>query len=144
MGRDWSSFGWGFTLRSPRIVIGILLVVLCAGNLIETFRRSAIPLRLGGAVDTIEVRREKHPGVDDVYLLWMQGRGIHVDAEVAKELRQGDRISKSPWSAALHTPRGITYLEVSKDFRGMVGAMLVVGLVGTWLLIRRRAPQKSP
>lgn len=131
-------------MRSPRGVIGILLVALCFGNLVETFRRSTIPLRLEGQVDAVEVRREKHPGLDDVHLLWIKGRGIHVDARVAEHLRQGDRISKSRWSSVLQTPRGPVTIRISKDFRGMVGTMWIVGWMGIWLLSRRKGPKKVP
>lgn len=120
-------------------MIGGLVVVLCFGNLAETLRRSAIPTRLDGTVSALEIRREKHPGLDDVHLLWMKGRAIHVDAQVAKVLRQGDRIVKPAWSNKLNTPRGQITLQVSEDFKGMMLMMPLIVLISAWLL-RKQNP----
>lgn len=127
-------------MPSPRGVLALLLAVLCLGNLAVTFRRSLIPLRLDGTISTMEVRREKHPGVDDVHLIWVNRRSYHVDAVIAAALREGDRITKGMWGRTLQTPRGTIHLTVSQDCRGMLVVMPLLGFIGGWVL---RRPKNS-
>lgn len=124
--------------------MGGLMFVLCLGNVAETFRRSTIPFQLTGTVDALEIRREKHPGLDDVYLLWMKGHAIQVDAEVAKALQRGDHIAKPAWSNKLNTPRGQIALRVSEDFKGMLLTMPLIVLMGTWLLRKQKRYNATP
>jgi hypothetical protein len=114
-----------------------LLALLAVGNLWATFHRSGIPVGLAGRVERIEVRREKHPGLDDVHLVTVAGQVIHLDAEVAALLQVGDEVRKSGWSASLTTPSGTFRLTPSRDFWRMLRAMpLLFG--GALLLLRGR------
>lgn len=107
--------------------------------------RSAVPLSFDGPVEKIEVRREKHPGLDDVHLVTIGGRTLHVDAGVAGTLREGDRASKHAWSWRLSTPRGEVTLGLSNDARGMLVAMpLLVLLSCVGLFFGCRPSAKQP
>ncbi len=113
----------------PRFLLLALCGGLALGNLWTTFCRSGIPVGLSGVVESVEVRREKHPGLDDVWLVRVGGREVHLDAEVASLVRLGDGLRKPAWSAELVTPRGTFGVSVSKDFRRMAVAMpLLIGL----------------
>ncbi|MEZ6010222.1 MAG: hypothetical protein R3F05_21005 [Planctomycetota bacterium] len=117
-------------MRSPRVHLLILAVLLAAGNVAWTFMRSGVPFSLEGTVERIEVRREKHPGLDDVHLVTIGGQTLHVDADVAGALREGDRVSKQAWSWSLSTPREQVRLGLSNDARGMLVAMPLLVLLG--------------
>jgi hypothetical protein len=127
-------------LLSPRRTIGALLVALCLGNLVVTLSRSLIPLGVDGVVSSLEVRHEKHPGLDDVHLLWMGNRARQIDAEIATSLRSGDRIHKKAWARSLQTPRGALPLAPSRDFKGMLMVMPLLILLAGWVL---RIPSKN-
>ena len=129
-------------MRSPRTYLIALVLVLAAGNFWATFHRSGIPVGLSGRVERVEVRHEKHPGRDDVHLVTVAGCEVHLDADVASLVREGDDISKSAWSTQLTTPRGTQELGVSKDFQRMTIAMpLMIGL--GLLLLRRRGRSEA-
>jgi len=104
---------------------------------VETTNRSAIPQQLDGTITQIEVLAEKRPGVDDVYMVWLDQRRIHLDPELAKQLREGDPISKTRWAKQLQTPRGTVSLKLSRDFWGMVWTLPLIGWVGLWLFRRK-------
>ena len=115
----------------------LLLVAFCLLNLVETLSRSTIPLGLDGVVTRTELRREKRTGVDDVYLLWIDGRMREVDRSLFARLQVGDQVSKGAWERTLRTPRGVVPLAPSRDFWGMVFAMPLLGVAGIWLALRR-------
>jgi hypothetical protein len=52
------------------LVAVVLFAALAAWSLAV---RSTIPMALDGAVTGIEIRQEKHPGVDDVWLVAIDG-----------------------------------------------------------------------
>jgi hypothetical protein len=113
-------------------VIGVALAI---GNGYETLRRSTIPLAVDGRVESLEVRREKHPGVDDVHLLVVGGRTIHVDAAVARAVERGAELHKDAWSATLRVDAAPRRLSPSRDTTGMMVVMPVVLLVLGALLL---------
>lgn len=128
-------------MRSPRTYLLALVVLLALGNLWSTFHRSGIPAALTGRVGRIEVRPEKHPGLDDVHLVTVSGDETHLDSESAALLRDGDDIRKDSWSAELTTPRGTSRLRLSRDFWRMLLAMpLLIGLAVALLRWRSGAP----
>lgn len=94
--------GWG----RPGLVIVALAFGLALVNLTVTLHRSMIPVSVDGRITDMELRREKHPGVDDVHLLHVDGRRLHVDAAVAEALRPGLRMEKEVFSTTLETSRG--------------------------------------
>ena len=125
-------------MRSPSSWLLAVAVVLAAGNLWATFRRSGIPLALDGRVERIDVRQEKHPGVDDVPIVTIAGREIHLDPKVAAQIRKGDTLSKAAWSAELATPRGTVQLSTSRDFRRMLIAMPLLVVLAVSVRGRRK------
>ena len=131
-------------MRSPSAYLFALAALLALGNLWFTFHRSGIPVSLTGTVERVEVRQEKHPGLDDVHLVTISGREIHLDAEVASLVEPGDEIQKGQWSTSLTTSRATRGIRPSKDFWRMVLAMpLLVGLAALLLGYRFRARQRT-
>lgn len=124
-------------MRSPNALLLLLLVACCVGNLWTTFQRSGIPLAVEGVVQQIEVRAEKHAGVDDVHLVTIGGATWHLDAAIATRLQVGDRVAKSAFSTRLEVGDRVLQLHPDCDFWRMLVALPVV-LVGGWLLLRRR------
>lgn len=107
--------------------------------------RSAIPLTLDGTVTQVEVREEKHPGVDDVWMVYIEGDPRHLDAELAADLAVGDRISKDRWETTLVVNDTTRSLALSEDARAMLGvaplSVLLATLLavpGRWFTTRRR------
>lgn len=88
--------------RLPVLVLvltGVLLVVLGAWTFVA---RSALPLALDGTVTAVEVRHEKHPGVDDVWMVTLDDAGPrHLDRDVARLLARGAVVEKAAWSSNL-------------------------------------------
>ncbi|MGE0758899.1 MAG: hypothetical protein AB7F89_08385 [Pirellulaceae bacterium] len=100
---------------------------LVAGNLWYSAARSLIPLALADEVRDVEVRREKHPGRDDVHLLTLRdGRVMHIDQAVATKVFIGSQLAKEAWSHELRVDDGEVALSWSDDFRGMRVAMPLV------------------
>lgn len=104
----------------------VLAVGLAAGNYWTATHRSMIPLSLTGMVTKTEHRFEKHPGQDDVYLIWIDEVDYQVDRDLFEEVAVGDTVSKSAWSQqVLVSGRSVT-LGYSKDWSGMRYAMPLV------------------
>lgn len=81
------------------VLTGVLFAALAAWSLVE---RSTIPTALQGTVTNVELRHEKHPGVDDVWLVSVDGAALrHVDSDVAALLEEGDRVQKAAWDRTL-------------------------------------------
>ena len=105
-------------------VLLALAIALAAGNVWFAGARSTIPLALKGEVIRKEVRHEKHPPRDDVWLLDLGSRSfIQVDKEVFDRVAIGDRLSKVRWSWTLMRNGQPISLEWSADARGMFWAM---------------------
>ena len=112
------------------LALGLLFVALCIGNLMITADRSLIPRSLDAAVLHTEIKREKHPGLDDVHFLKLSdGQTLHVDKTLAEQLEVGMRIRKVAWQRELIAGEGKILLEYSNDFRGMLWAMPLCILV---------------
>jgi hypothetical protein len=119
----------------------LLVAMLAAANAWVTLDRSTITRAFEGTIERLEVRSEKHAGVDDVHLLHLDGeRILHVDAAVAERLRVGDHVSKRAWSSELRTSRGTVRVPTSRDFRRMVLLMplFVLATIGLAIAGRRR------
>ena len=129
-------------MRSPKFLLAVIVLSLCAGNLWFTLVRSTIPLNLDGRVESIDILTEKHPGLDDVYIARVGDKSIHIDEAVARNLREGDSIRKDAWSERIKNttdPKRSIELSTSEDFRGMLAVMpTVVVIVGVILIARRQ------
>ncbi len=113
----------------------VIFVALAAGNFLITAQRSLIPLDLDAEVLGLEMRREKHPGKDDVYLVSLSGLGtIQIDKEIAIQLKVGQQIQKERWARQLYLNGRVIPLEYSKDFLGMSKAMPLCILVAMGVL----------
>ena len=134
-------------MRSPRLALVVIAAALCLGNLIFSLLRSTIPIGLDGTVDNVEFLTSKNPGIDDIYVLSVDGNHIHVDKDVARLLRRGARISKDPWSTELTIGEGdsggVIQLRPSSDFTGMLVTTPVVILVLLILLRQTKGASAS-
>lgn len=90
--------------------------------------RSLIPRSLHATVTAVEVRHEKHPGIDDVWLLHLDGEPVHVDARTAQRLSEGSRVRKEAWQESLTVDGEARPLELSDDARAMLKVMPVIVL----------------
>lgn len=120
-----------------------LLIVLCATNLVVTLVRSTIPISIEGRLEDIEFLTEENPGIDDIYVLHIDDRQVHVDRAVAKQLASGVHVSKDAWSNDLTVGRfqNARTVEVgpSDDFIGMLFVMPVTAMALAILLFSRRS-----
>lgn len=125
-------------MRSSRLSILALVVLLALANIAVTIRRSTIPLSLRGGVSDIQRRFEKHPGIDTVYLITVDGDTMQIDKELALRLDEGDGIEKRAWSTEMEVNGHRVTLDTSTDFDRMLVAMPILALVTLWLLFGRR------
>ncbi len=101
-----------------------LAALLAVANIWYTAARSTIPLALDTTVLNKEVRREKHAGKDDVFLLELEGLGqIQVDREVYENTAIGETLRKESHSMELRHGDKAVILQWSRDYQGMLAAM---------------------
>jgi hypothetical protein len=101
-----------------------IATLLAAGNIWCAAARSLIPLALNDRVDRIELRREKHPGKDDVYLIALHGGSVlQIDQPVAEAMAIGSSVKKDAWSRTIQVDSRVVDLSWSADFQGMIKAM---------------------
>lgn len=109
------------------VLTGVVFAALAAWTL---FARSTIPVEFDGVVTSIELRHEKHPGVDDVWMVAVDdGRARHVDRDVAALVKEGDTISKRAWDRALMVNGDAHEVSVSDDARAMFGLAPALGIL---------------
>ena len=123
-------------MRFTKAALLALALLFSAMGLATAARRSLIPTAVHGRVTNIEVRREKHPGRDDVYLVAVEGRSRVVDRPVAEVVATGDQVDKDRWDARLQTSRGSRPLRYSDDVRGLLATLPVVLAAVLWLLCK--------
>lgn len=121
------------TAAAALALTGLLFAALAAWTM---GARSTIPTALHGTVTGVEVREEKHPGVDDVWMVYVDdARPTHVDAAVASPLGVGDRVTKDRWDSTLHVDGEPQDLELSDDAQAMMVLAPALGLVMTVLAL---------
>lgn len=130
--------------RSTTCAAAVLLALVLgfvALGLWSTFSRSTIPWALDGVVTQIDIRPEKHPGVDDAWYVTVDDRARRWDAAIAETLQVGDRVTKEPWDSNMRVNSDLIDLTLSRDTRGMIviGPLTLAAAVGLALL-----PQRSP
>ena len=93
-------------MRSPRWWVLAVVVALAAANVWVTFRRSGIPASLDGTVDRIEVRPEKHPGLDDVHLVTIAGKEVPPPSSSTNESNTESQSAFTSRRIQLYSPAG--------------------------------------
>jgi len=121
--------------------------LLAAANIWFAAARSTIPLRLDAEVQSKRRLMEKHRGVDDVHLLYLdQQRTLQVDKAVFESVATGSRIRKTAWSRQLEHNDDLVDLNWSADSRGMLKTMpgIIVVMLATLgvLQIAQRSRQR--
>lgn len=111
-------------------------------NVWVTFARSLIPFEMHGVVEALEVREEKHPGVDDVFILRLAAgsKGVVVDREIAKLFEGGEVIDKNAWSSEISIAGETIDIGTSTDFKRMSIAVPLL-MLSVWIVLRC-APKK--
>lgn len=135
-------------MRFPDRAVPILLLaiglVCVGGNVWVTWHRSGIPSDLNGIVTDKRIGREKHPGLDDVHWIELDGsETMHVDKALYETLYIGDTLVKESMSETLLVNDNLLVLSPSEDFEGMLLAMPLVLLLFILLSMagyRRRSP----
>ena len=128
----------GFAWAAIALVLtGVLFAALAAWTLVD---RSTIPGEFQGTVTAIELRHEKHPGVDDVWMISINdGELRHVDSDVAALLEEGDRVRKDAWDPTLVVDGESHLLSLSDDARAMLGfAPTLAGVIAALTLLTHR------
>ncbi|GAB2858087.1 hypothetical protein GCM10027026_04800 [Myroides odoratimimus subsp. xuanwuensis] len=104
-----------------------MFAALAAWTLVD---RSTIPTELHGTVTAVEMRHEKHPGVDDVWLISVDDGGLrHVDSDVADLLEVGASVEKDAWDTTLTVNGDPHPLSLSEHARAMLAFAPVIVLV---------------
>lgn len=131
-------------MRSARGLLLALLMVGCAANIGLTLRRGLVLSALDGEVSRIEVRHEKHPGVDDVYIVTVGSRTRVVDAEIARALSEGDIVNKEPFDMHLVVSgdRKVA-TPMSRDATGTLVAMPALLGLGALVLFVLNPPSAN-
>lgn len=110
-----------------RLTIATLFIIglgLCLGNIWYAATRSTIPLSLKGTVTKKQVGTEKHPGVDDAYMITLDSRQtLCIDKLPFDAMATGDAIEKKAWQRELQVGAKAVGLQWSQDFYGIVGCM---------------------
>ena len=117
-------------------------LLLATANLWYTAARSLIPLAIHARLISKERRPEKHPGIDDVYLLKLAGnRTIQVDEVIYDFVAEGQELKKADWSNQLQSGTETLRLQFSRDFRRMLWVMpatMIAAVVLCVLTMRNR------
>lgn len=128
----------------PALVLllsGMLFAALAAWALVV---RSTVPSSVDGTVTAVEVRREKHPGVDDVWMVTVDDEAPrHLDRSVATLVSEGDRVRKDPWASVLHVDGRAYPLTLSRDARRMLLLAPVVTVLLAALALPSGARRRS-
>jgi hypothetical protein len=106
--------------RSGAAAVSLAAFAFAALPVWTTAARSGIPPAWDGTVTRSEARHEKHPGVDDAWFVYVDGRPTHVDADLARSLAVGDTVRKERWERTLHVNASVRGLEWSRDAERMV------------------------
>jgi hypothetical protein len=117
------------------LVAVVLFAALAAWSLAV---RSTIPMALEGTVTSIETRQEKHPGVDDVWLVSIDGEQRHLDTELAEALGVGDHLAKERWDTHLEVNGEERPLRLTNDARAMLFLAPILALTAAGLAVPRR------
>lgn len=105
----------------PVVALTLTGVLFCALAAWAMVARSTIPWALDGTVSSIDLRHEKHPGVDDVWLIGLDGdEPRHVDRAVADLLDEGDRVHKERWDDTMTVNGRVHQVELGRDARRML------------------------
>ena len=123
----------------PAMTLLLIGAAMVAGNLWFIAARSTISISLSGKVVDKQVRREHTPGVDDVhFLIFDNGRRLHVDKRVFDAVEPPQAIRKGAWSWTLRSGDQTFPLEWSIGARRMVSAMPLVFAIlvaAAWLAV---------
>ncbi len=96
-------------------------------NVWVTAGRSTIYYSLDGTVTAMDRRLEKHPGLDDVYLISINSRAwIQIDKGLFDQLHIGSQLTKERWSKQIEVEGQSSRLEYSSDLVGMVRALPLI------------------
>ena len=109
------------------VSLAVLTLTLSGFDLWFTCARSLIPRSLDSTVVELQLRNEKHPGVDDVCLVrTSDNQLIHVDAHVYSNLAVQDQLMKARGAREIAVNGEPLQLKWSQDARGMAYVMPII------------------
>ena len=125
--------------RIALALVAAVVVAFAVSGAWALAARSTIPVAIDAEVTSVEVRQEKNPGVDDVWLVGLDGRTHHLDGAVARTVQVGDTVVKERFSWTLLVDGEPVALRLSDDARTMLGvapgtaavAVALAALLGT-------------
>ena len=131
--------------KIPSVLLFALAALLAGVNTWFTAARSTIPLALDTTVLRKDVRRKKHEGRDDVYLLELTRLGqIQVDREIYESVSVGEILKKKRQSHELLHDDRLLLLDWSRDHQGMLAAMpMCLGILAALLATALNASRQS-
>lgn len=121
--------------RIALTLVAALIVAFAVAGTWALVARSTIPVALDAEVTSVEMRREKHAGVDDVWLVGFDGRTHHIDAAVAREVDVGDRAVKERFSRTLLVDGEPVALRLSDDARAMLVVAPSTAVIGVGVIV---------
>lgn len=129
---------------NPVLTLVLMGCLFAMANMWLTAGRSTVPYAIDGTVTAMDRRLEKHPGLDDVYLISIDsGRWMQIDKLLFDLLHNGSQLTKQRWSKQIEVDGQSTHLEFSRDFVGMVRAFPLICsiLVGFGLFVVKQRPR---
>lgn len=119
----------------------LLGLVFCVANLWYAASRSTIPLNLDGTVTAKRVGTEKHPGLDDAYMVAVNhGALICIDKLPFDAVEIGDYVTKRAWESELRVSGDIVSLTWSRDFHGLVWWLLAAVVIMSLMILLTSSP----
>jgi hypothetical protein len=124
--------------RLPAVALALTAWVFAAAACWTVVDRSTIPSMVDATVTAVEVRPEKHPGVDDVWMVTFEGSSpMHIDAAVAARMSVGARVEKGRWEASMTVDGQPHDLRLSQEAHRMLLLAPLLALVLTGLALVR-------
>lgn len=106
---------------SPRAALLALGVALAVVGIAVPLLQTLIPRRVDGTVTRVDVRYEKHPGSDDIYVVTIGGhRPLVVHREVGRRLVEGEHVEKERFSRTLRQGDRTLRLGIPAETRGVL------------------------
>ena len=126
--------------RSGWLAILGMATALALLALAATASRGPYGVALDGRVERIEIRHEKHPPIDDVHLVYINGDSTHVDRQLALQFSRGVPLRKGRLDTSVMIGGRTVDLRASTDLRRAAVVMpLMLLLIGLLLAVRNHS-----
>jgi len=127
--------------RSGCLAIAGTSIALALLGLAAMASRGLYGVALDGRVERIEIRHEKHPPIDDVHLVYVNGDSTHVDRQLARQFSRGVPLHKGRLDNSVTIGGRTVDLRASTDLRRAAVVMPLMLLLIALLLAVRSHPR---